>query len=239
MHLEKGYIYHIYNQGNNRQKIFVERENYLFFLRKLRTYILPYADVLVWCLMPNHFHIMVYVREVELKVGSLGVSLRHAETKITGHAETKITGHAETKITGHVETKITGHAETTISGHAQATRTFNSSIGIMLMSYTKAFNKQNSRTGKLFREATKAECVNCPKGLTPSFIIKESITQVNIQNPENQYPQLCFDYIHQNPVKAKLVKNVVNWEFSSAADYNNLRDGDLVNKIVAGEYVKF
>ena len=199
MQFEKGYIYHIYNQGNNRQKVFLNRDNYKFFLRKFDTYISPYGDILAYCLMPNHFHLMVYVRDVELSYDSLGVSSRHAETM----------------------------------------RTFNASIGIMLMSYTKAFNKQYSRTGKLFREATKAECINCPKGLTPSFVIKDGITQVNIQNPEQQYPQVCFNYIHQNPVKAKLVSEAVNWEFSSARDYHNLRDGNLVNKEVARAYVKF
>ncbi len=62
MIFEKGHLYHIYNQGNNKQKIFLNRENYLFFLKKINTYILPYADVLAWCLMPNHFHLMVLVK---------------------------------------------------------------------------------------------------------------------------------------------------------------------------------
>ena len=199
MHFEKGYIYHIYNQGNNRQKIFFNRENYLFFMRKIKTYITPYADILAWCLMPNHFHLMVYVREESLPFNSLGVSARHAET-------------------------ITR-------------RTFNAQIGIMLMSYTKAFNKQNNRTGKLFREATKAECVNCPKGITPSFIMQNGVTKINIIIPEKQYPQVCFNYIHQNPVKAALVKQATDWEFASAIDYANLRNGTLINKKLAKEYV--
>ncbi|MFV0590579.1 MAG: transposase [Draconibacterium sp.] len=68
MQFEKDHIFHIYNQGNNRQKLFFERENYLFFLRKIKTYILPYADILAWCLMPNHFHLMVLVNEVAVGV---------------------------------------------------------------------------------------------------------------------------------------------------------------------------
>jgi putative transposase len=68
MLFEEGHLYHIYNQGNNRQKIFFSRENYLFFLRKIREYMLPHADVLAWCLMPNHFHLMVYVRTVEIEL---------------------------------------------------------------------------------------------------------------------------------------------------------------------------
>ncbi len=61
MLLEKDFIYHIYNQGNNHRKIFFSQENYLFFLEKIKTYITPYADILAWCLMPNHFHLMVLV----------------------------------------------------------------------------------------------------------------------------------------------------------------------------------
>ena len=52
-------IYHVFNQGNNRQKIFLEHENYLFFLRKVRKYLIPYCDFLCFCLMPNHFHFML------------------------------------------------------------------------------------------------------------------------------------------------------------------------------------
>lgn len=58
-----GYIYHIYNQGNNREQLFYERENYLYFLRKINTLILPHAHILAWCLMPNHYHLLVRVKE--------------------------------------------------------------------------------------------------------------------------------------------------------------------------------
>jgi len=37
---------------------------------------------------------------------------------------------------------------------------FNENIGIMLRSYTRAVNKQEQRVGALFREETKAECIN-------------------------------------------------------------------------------
>jgi putative transposase len=201
MKFEKGYIYHIYNQGNNRQKIFFNRDNYLFFLKKIKVHITPYSDILVWCLMPNHFHLMVKVNEVILPLGSLGVSSRHTET--------------------------------------EPEKSFNASVGIMLMGYTKAINKQQNRTGKLFREKTKAECLNCPNGITPSFFKAEFNTQVKLDHPELQYPQLCFEYIHQNPVKAGLVKKISAWEFSSAQDYAGIRNGTLVNKTVASEHIMF
>ncbi len=127
---------------------------------------------------------------------------------------------------------IQGFTESEVLNNKQketlTTRSLNHSIGIMLRSYTRAINKQEDFSGALFRKETKAECINCPKGMTPSFIK----SRINFQNPEKQYPQLCFDYIHQNPVKAKLVQNETDWEFSSAKDYANRINGQLINKEV-------
>jgi len=53
-------FYHVYNRGNNRARIFFEEENYRFFLR--RVYSLFSAagiDLVCFCLMPNHYHLVV------------------------------------------------------------------------------------------------------------------------------------------------------------------------------------
>lgn len=63
MKFEAGKLYHIYNRGNNSQQIFLERDNYLYFLTKIRTHLFPWVDILAYCLMPNHFHLLVYVPE--------------------------------------------------------------------------------------------------------------------------------------------------------------------------------
>ena len=52
-------IYHIYNQGNNRQTIFFQARDYLLFLHLYKKLIHPVADTMAWCLMPNHFHFMI------------------------------------------------------------------------------------------------------------------------------------------------------------------------------------
>ncbi len=201
MIFEEGYIYHIYNQGNNKQKIFFNKENYLFFLRKIRRYILPFGDILAWCLMPNHFHLMVLVNNVELALNPDEIAQNDTHAKNI------------------------------------KTRSFNSSIGVMLRSYTNAINKQKGLSGSLFRKKTKAECINCPQGNTPSFISVKGTTYFNNEQPERQYPQVCFNYIHQNPVKAGLVKKPEEWEFSSAIDYAGLRNGSLINRMEAEKYV--
>lgn len=116
-------------------------------------------------------------------------------------------------------------------------RSLNQSISILLRSYTKAINKQRRRTGSLFRAHTKAECVNCPEGITSSFITENNITRINISIPEEQYPQVCFNYIHENPVKAGLVRKSSEWEFSSALGDAGKRNGKLINRNLAQSYI--
>jgi putative transposase len=227
MIFKKGYIYHIYNHGNNHRKIFLSHANYLYFLGKVKNHLLPFADLLAWCLMPNHFHFMVLVKNLD----SQGMISRESQGMTSNHTLTETSKDSQGFTQS--ETLITSSASETLTKCS-----LNDSIGIMLRSYTRAINKQQGTSGSLFRKETKAECINCPKGITPSFITKSGITQINIKNPEQQYPQVCFGYIHQNPVKAGLVKHATDWEFSSARDYAGLRDGKLVNKKAAAEYVK-
>src|SRR5438105_93566 len=62
MQFEENKIYHVFNRGNQQQKIFFKRENYLFFLQKIRKDLLPLCDLLAYCLMPNHYHLMLEVQ---------------------------------------------------------------------------------------------------------------------------------------------------------------------------------
>ncbi|WES97051.1 transposase [Chryseobacterium arthrosphaerae] len=51
--------YHIFSHGNGKEMIFRETSNYQYFLEKIEKYILPIADIYAYCLMPNHFHLLV------------------------------------------------------------------------------------------------------------------------------------------------------------------------------------
>ena len=204
MIFEEGYLYHIYNQGNNRQQVFFSQENYYYFLRKLKIYITPYADIIAWCLMPNHFHLMVRVNHV-----------------IRGEAEA-IRGATQSRTPNELPEP-----------------SFNHAIGRMLSSYTRAINKEKGLSGSLFRKRTKAEAINKPNGIRPSFIKQNGAIKIKVSNPEKEYPQICFNYLHQNPVKAHLAKLETDWAFSSAQDYANLRQGKLVDKLVAKKYVAY
>ncbi|SDE06432.1 transposase [Pedobacter soli] len=69
--LEYEAYYHIYNRGNNSEIIFREEDNYLYFLKLLKKYISPVADIFVYCLLNNHFHLLIKIRGEEHCGGSV------------------------------------------------------------------------------------------------------------------------------------------------------------------------
>jgi len=61
-------FYHIYNRGINGENIFVDIDNYYFFLNKFSKYLASVCEVYAYCLMPNHFHFLVKIKsQQELK----------------------------------------------------------------------------------------------------------------------------------------------------------------------------
>ena len=88
-----------------------------------------------------------------------------------------------------------------------ATNVLTEAFKLLLMSYTKALQKQRNFTGSLFQPKTKCSSVDDKPG----------------------YAVNAFHYIHQNALKAGLVKKMEDWEFSSFADYAGFRQGTLCN----------
>jgi len=51
--------YHIYNHANGSDNLFLNSENYRYFLQRYATFISPIADTFAYCLMPNHIHFLI------------------------------------------------------------------------------------------------------------------------------------------------------------------------------------
>jgi len=80
-------------------------------------------------------------------------------------------------------------------------------ISKVATSYSKYFNQKYDRVGPLFQDRFKA-------------VLVES---------NEQLLYLSY-YVHQNPIKAKLVKNLDLYEYSSYLDYTGKREGTLCKK---------
>ena len=89
--IESGKYYHIFNRGINSKNVFLNQNNYSFFLLKVEKYILPYFDIISYCLMPNHFHfilrakIKIDIQKIEFKEKGL-----HSEDAIFSKSIAKL-----------------------------------------------------------------------------------------------------------------------------------------------------
>lgn len=167
MQFLEGSFYHIYNRGNNKQLIFFEERNYMFFLNKIEQYVVPHANLLAWCLMPNHFHLLI---QANLKT-----------QKIVKDTPIKINALTE-------------------------------SMRLMLSSYTRAIQKQESRVGSLFQQKTKFKCAD-------------------------DYLTSVFHYVHQNPYRAGLVRNIEDYPWSSMKEYAGLSAQNLCQQDIAYQFI--
>ena len=61
--LEKDNYYHIYNRGINGAIIFYNDENKNFFLRQLNKYLSNKISIFAYCLMDNHYHLIIRLNE--------------------------------------------------------------------------------------------------------------------------------------------------------------------------------
>ncbi len=124
--------YHFYNRGNNRQAVFFERDNYLYFLRGLKKYVCKDVDIIAYCLMPTHYHVLGMVKN------------QKSEVSETSDFSTLTPQPAETQTSEVLETLEVSHAKATSKAVSLAMQKFG-------ISYTKAINKRFERVGALFQ----------------------------------------------------------------------------------------
>lgn len=74
--LQPGTFYHIYNRGNNRENLFIQERNYGYFMKLWGKYISPVADTYAYCLLRNHFHATVRVKDAKDLSGLLESKVR-------------------------------------------------------------------------------------------------------------------------------------------------------------------
>ena len=89
-------------------------------------------------------------------------------------------------------------------------------LATLLSSYAQFLNPRLQRRGALFQPKTKLKLLE------------------GSPQPAH-YPLTCFQYIHQNPVRAGLVAALADWPYSSYRDYAGLRGGTLCDQALAAE----
>ena len=80
--IEPASFYHVYNRGNNKEPIFFEPANYQFFLNRFSEYFPEdTAEIHAYCLLPNHFHILIRLRrEFDYSIRMQHFSISYAKS---------------------------------------------------------------------------------------------------------------------------------------------------------------
>jgi putative transposase len=127
-----GGVYHIYTHANGSENLFLSDDNFNFFLRKYGEHIYPIADTYAYCLMPNHLHLMVRMKE---------------EAEVLKYLEGQNLDGPTFKKVAHTKAASTLQGFETLGGFSKyASQQFSN----LFNAYTQSFNKMYGRKGSLF-----------------------------------------------------------------------------------------
>ncbi len=125
--LEPNGTYHIYNRANGNERLFVNENNYKFFLEKYKYFIVPIADTFCYCLMENHFHFLIRIKGEAAITQQFFIKSNKGSKALQGFR--------------------------TLEGlerHNALSKFISRQFSHLFNTYTQAFNKQQNRKGSLF-----------------------------------------------------------------------------------------
>ena len=183
--MEPGKLYHLYTHANGNENLFRTDENYRFFLKRYAHFISPVADTWVYCLMPNHLHFLIRIKEEKEIIETFTTDQTNSSSNNKTSKVFKNLGGLDGNLARSPDKNLNG-------GLDAIEKRISQQFSNLFNSYTKAYNKVYARRGSLF---------------IPNFK-REEIT-------DDTYLSNIIIYIHNNPVHHGFVKNSVDWQWSS------------------------
>ena len=139
--LQPDKFYHIYNRAIGNEKLFINNNNYTYFLKRYAHYIQPVAKTFSYCLLPNHFHFLIQVRSDD----ELKLCFRQKFNTLSGfQTPDRVNKSNQQLLISNLLSKQFSH---------------------LFNSYSQAFNKQNGRKGNLFNRPFKKKEISNNKYL--------------------------------------------------------------------------
>ena len=85
--LESESFYHVFNRTNNKETLFKNSDDHHFFLDRTKRYLSGYFEIYAYCLIGNHFHLLVKTKPTQVILSELRskskVELIKSEIKLT------------------------------------------------------------------------------------------------------------------------------------------------------------
>jgi putative transposase len=221
--LEYGGFYHIYNRGNNGETLFYKSDNYYHFLRLYDKYIDPIAETFAWCLMGNHFHLLVRIKE-EKEIGFLA-DFNPSRSDDSGRLKWKTSNNLpESEGSGSVMgmKKPIPHR---MFGH-------------LFNSYTKYLNLKTGRTGSLFEKNFHRIPIDSDKYFQNLVVyIHQNPVHHGFTDDFRDYPWSSYgSHISEKTTKLKR-KEVLDW-FDGRENFiqahRNIVDEEFIEHLIKG-----
>ena len=195
--------YHIFNHANGFENIFRIEANFNYFLEKYRLYISPIAETYAYCLMPNHFHLVVRIRKREtieaLMRSANDPSIRYNFSKVANFDEgmSKVSNFGKVFSEGKGMSKVSNFGK--VISDYEIEKYLSRQFANLFSCYTQSFNKVYHRMGSLFIKNFKREPISDKKYFLNAIV-----------------------YAHRNPIHHRFCKKYEEWEYSS---YNEIVEG--------------
>jgi putative transposase len=207
--LQPDSFYHIYNRGVGGENIFKQERNYLYFLKKYALYIEPVAETYAYCLLKNHFHLLIRTRSEEeiLKAKviqkesfGLGISLSEDLPK-------ELTKKGEEKPS---------------SWH------LSNSFASLFKSYAQAINVAHKRTGRLFEEPFRRILVDNDAYFTELiYYIHHNAQKHGFVKDFRDYPHSSY-HSHLHTALTKLKRDEVLQWFGNRNEFEKYHLGNQI-----------
>ncbi len=194
-------FFHVYNRGNGGQLIFYEERNYYYFLEKYRKYMQDYWDTYSYCLLPNHFHLLVKVKPTEELIEA---ALRHFNSVsaefLKNFVPTDKTKNAPDLLNfkNLVGLNKKNYAQVFLKGNPAVFHekllqwVVSERFRRLMLGYAKAINRQEDRSGSLFQKLFRR------KHITDTAYLANAVL-----------------YIHRNPVHHGIAPDLADWFWTS------------------------
>lgn len=237
MELQYGKYYHIYNRGNNKCKLFHDHKDYETFLWYCDKFTTCVSELYTYCLMPNHFHLMLRILD-ENEIGFLDHNKLNTveKWKTEYFGNNTAVGHPLTLL-GLTDASRFDKDAAGSSGRQQVrqrccpegfTEPFKSCLqdpskaspprkrpipskqfSHMFNAYTKFYNRKYNHLSSLFQRNFKRKEIN-----------------------DNFFMRQLVYYIHSNPVHHNYTDDFTNYKWSSYRNFSSNRLTSSQNNFV-------
>lgn len=194
--------YHIFNHANGFENVFRKEDNFYFFLEKYRLYISPIAETYAYCLMPNHFHLVVRIRK-RVVIEELIRNKNKTKNNFSNSSNFSKVSKSEQSVNTYQNqsdiTKTVNFGKVLTISDSEIEKYLSKQFANLFSCYTQSFNKVYNRMGSLFIKNFKREPIHH----------KAHFLNVIV-------------YTHRNPVHHGFCSKYDDWDYSS---YNEIING--------------